>query len=396
MSTPESTRTRVLDRLSGRTLAVVVALLLVGATLLVFTRGSDTRSLTAHFSRAVAIYPGSEVRLMGVRIGSVDSVVPEGESVRVEMTYDATYKLPAGAKAAIITPTLVADRYVQITPAWTKGAVMADGADIALAKTAAPVELDRIYKSLADLSTALGPNGANKNGALSSVLSAGANALRGQGALANQTLLNMSRAVETFGDNSGPLFSSVRQLSQLTEVLAANDAFVNQFMGDLAGVSAQLAGERTDLRTALAALAGVVTDVRTFVHDNKSALTSNIQDLSSVLGVLAQEKESLGTALQLGPLGLSNLTLAYDVKTGSIGSRLQFGPTAQSLGNVLCDVVVNARIANAGLACQVLRAITAPLSGGTNIGAGTPGSAAKLGANRPQIGFGSLLGGVAR
>ncbi|MBO9520568.1 MAG: MCE family protein [Nocardioidaceae bacterium] len=385
---------RVLDRLSGRVLAVLVAALLLAATFFVFLGGGETRHVTAHFSRAVAIYPGSELRLMGVRIGQVDAVVPEGDSVRVEMSYDASYELPADAKAAIVTPTLVADRFVQIGPAFEPGdRRLADDADIPLAKTGSPVELDRIYKSLADLSTALGPNGANRNGALSSVLSAGANALRGQGALANRTLLSMSRAVQTFGDNSGALFSSVRQLSELTEVLASNDAFVNQFMGDLAGVSAQLVGERGDLRTALAALARVVDTVRTFVHDNKAALTSNVRDLSSVLGTLAKEKDALGTALQLGALGLSNLTLAYDVKTGTIGSRVQLGPTGQSLGNVLCDVVVNAKIANAGLACQVLKKITAPLSGSTNIGAGVQNDAPKLGSQVPATTIGGLLGG---
>lgn len=390
-----STMSRILDRLSGRVLAIAVAVLLLTATFFTFLGGSDTKHVTAHFSRAVAIYPGSELRLMGVRIGQVDSVVPEGDSVRVEMSYDGSYKLPADAKAAIVTPTLVADRFVQIGPAFEKGEkVLADDADIPLPDTGTPVELDRIYKSLADLSVALGPNGANKNGALSSVLSAGAKALRGEGALANQTLLNMSKAVQTFGDNSGSLFSSVRQLAQLTETLAANDAVVNQFMGDLAGVSAQLAGERQNLRTALASLARVVGTVRSFVHDNKTMLTSNVKDLSSVLGAIAKEQDALGTALQLGPLGLSNLTLAFDVKTGTIGSRVQLGPTGQSLGNILCDVVVNAQIKNAGLACQVLKKITAPLSGGTNIGAGAQRSNLRLGSQTPSPNFGSLLGGA--
>ncbi|MFL6024560.1 MAG: MCE family protein, partial [Marmoricola sp.] len=361
----------LLERLSGKVLAILVAVLLVLATLMIFVGGSSDKTVTAHFSRAVAIYPGSEVRMMGVKIGTVDAVVPEGDSVRVEMSYDGRYRLPASAKAAIVTPTLVADRFVQLAPAYTKGPVMDSGADIPLDKTATPVELDRIYKSLADLSSALGPNDANVNGALSSVLHSGANALRGQGALANRTLLSMSKAIQAFGDNSGALFSSVRQLSQLTSVLATNDAFVQQFIGDLAGVSAQLAGERTDLREALAALAGVVRTVQTFVHDNKQALTSNVQNLTAALGALAKEKDSLATALQLAPLGLGNLTLAYDVKTGSIGSRVQFGPTAQSLGNVLCDVVVNSGIPNPQLACQVLQAVTAPLANhGTDIGAG--------------------------
>src|SRR5689334_2650960 len=206
----------LLERLSGRLLAVIVAVLLLTATFLVFTGGGEPRTLTAHFSRAVAIYKGSEVRLMGVKIGSVDAVVPEGDSVRVEMHYDSDYRLPSGAKAMILTPTLVADRFVQISPAYTKGAVMQDGADIPLDRTGSPVELDRIYQSLAKLSDALGPNGANKTGALDDLIHAGATALSGQGALANQTINNLADATELFGDNSGALFSSVRQLSQLT------------------------------------------------------------------------------------------------------------------------------------------------------------------------------------
>jgi phospholipid/cholesterol/gamma-HCH transport system substrate-binding protein len=384
----------VLDRLSGRLLALIVAALLLTATFFVFTGGGDQRTLTAHFSRAVAIYKGSEVRLMGVKIGSVDAVVPEGDSVRVEMSYDAHYRLPAGAKAMIVTPTLVADRFVQISPAYTKGAVMQDGADIPLDKTASPVELDRIYKSLAQLSDALGPNGANKTGALDDLISAGANALRGQGELANQTINNLAGAAEVFGDNSGALFSSVRQLAQLTQVLAENDRFVNRFMGDLAGVSAQLAGERDELEGALAALARAVGTVRTFVHDNKHAVTSEIEDLNSVLSAIAKEQHALGVALQLAPLGLGNLTTAFDVKTGTIGSRVQFGPTVQSLGNVLCDVVVNSGTANSDTICKLLKAITAPLANeGVDLAAGIQVPVPGMDGQKPTDSIAGLLGG---
>jgi virulence factor Mce-like protein len=385
----------LLERLSGRLLAVIVAVLLLTATFFTFTGGGDQRTLTAHFSRAVAIYKGSEVRLMGVKIGAVDAVVPEGDSVRVEMSYDAAYKLPAGAKAMIVTPTLVADRFVQVSPAYTTGAVMQDDADIPLDRTASPVELDRIYKSLAELSDALGPNGANKTGALDALISAGANALRGQGALANQTINNLSGAAQVFGDNSGALFSSVRQLSQLTSVLAANDRFVNQFMGDLAGVSSQLAGERDELQGALAALARAVGTVRTFVHDNKGKVESEIEELNTVLAAVVKEKDALGTALQLAPLGLGNLTTAFDVKTGSIGSRVQLGPTVQSLGNVLCDVVVNSGTENAATICKLLKAITAPLANeGVDVGGGFQVPIPGFGATSPSNSLSGLLGGV--
>ena len=405
----------LLERLGGRLLAVVVAALLLTATFFVFTGGGTSHTLTAHFSRAVAIYAGSDVRLMGVRIGSVDAVVPEGDSVRIEMSYDAAYKLPADAKAMIVTPTLVADRFVQISPAYTEGAVMQDGADIPLDRTASPVELDRIYKSLAELATSLGPTGANKRrgaertGALDDLISASANALRGQGALANQTITNLADAAQVFGDNSGALFSSVRQLAELTDVLAANDRFVNRFMGDLAGVSRQLAGERQELQGTLAALASAVGTVRTFVHDNKGAVESEVRDLATVLSAVAKEHEALGTTVQLAPLGLGNLTTAFDVKTGTIGSRVQFGdtcqpfvpcvPTAVTLGNVLCDVVVNSGTSDAQQICQLLSTITSRLDvdlGRPIAPASRASGAPPVSATAPDTSLSGLLGGGPR
>ena len=90
---------------------------------------------------------GPEVRILGVPVGKVTAVVPEGNTVRVEMEYDAEYPVPDDAQAVIITPTLTADRFVQLTPAYTEGAKLADGAEIEVEDTGTPIELDRIYRA---------------------------------------------------------------------------------------------------------------------------------------------------------------------------------------------------------------------------------------------------------
>jgi virulence factor Mce-like protein len=326
---------------SRKLVAVLIALLVLTATFFVFQGGSDTRNVTAYFDRTVSVYKGSDVRVMGVRIGTVTAVVPEGDRVRVAMQYDGEYKLPADAKAAIVTPTLTADRFVQIAPAYTGGERMADNAKIALPETGTPVELDRIYQSLSDVTQALGPNGANKDGALDTLLTAGTKSLKGNGKLGNQTLLNLSAAVQTFGDNSGPLFNSVENMSKLTDTLAANDRLVGQFMGDLTSVSAELADERGNLAKALAALARAVGTVRSFVHDNRSMVSKDVRQLSEILGVLAKRKDELNTVTRIGALGLDNLTLANDNKTKSVGSRLQATPNVPNLPALLCGVVKN-------------------------------------------------------
>ena len=392
---------------STRLLAAGLAVILLVATFLTLHGGgAGTKHVTAYFDRTVSLYKGSEVRVMGVNIGTVTAVVPEGDRVRVSMEYAGEYKLPAEAKAAIVTPTLTADRFVQIAPAYTGGPQMADNARIALPKTGTPVELDRIYQSLSDLTQALGPNGANKNGSLNTLLTAGAKALKGNGKLGNQTLLNLSAAVQTFGDSSGPLFDSVKNMSQLTDTLAANDKFVDGFMGDLTSVSTQLAADRGNLAKALAALARAVGTVRSFVHDNKDMVETDVKQLTRLTGVLARHKDELNTLARIGALGLDNLTIGFDNKTNTQGSRLQTTPNGANLGNMLCDIIVNsgkfgppgdAKAPAAKQTCDLLNAITAPFS--DQIGADpsqnhSAPAQLKLGGSAPITSLAGLLGAL--
>ncbi|GAA1147456.1 MCE family protein [Nocardioides aquiterrae] len=355
----------VLSRVSGRAIAVALAVLLLAGTYFVFLRDDTrTKTVTAHFPRAVSIYQGSDVRILGVNVGRVTAVVPEGNSVRVDIEYDAKYRVPADAKAVIVTPTLVADRFVQLTPAYEPGdRVLADGADIALPDTGVPVELDRIYASLRDLSEALGPNGVNKDGTLDHVLAAGAHALDGKGALGNRMLTRLAAAAETFGTGAGPLFETVKQLAQFTTTLARNDRFVTAFIKDLARVSGQLAGERTEIRQALASVAQAVGTVQAFVHDNRARLVDSVERLTRVMKTINSEKTSLDTALRVGPTAIGNLALAFNNQTGTIGSRIGISGNVWDADGFLCGVVQQAGLpqASADLACKLFKQLLEPV-----------------------------------
>jgi phospholipid/cholesterol/gamma-HCH transport system substrate-binding protein len=260
--------------------------------------------------------------------------------VRVEMEYDAAYDVPAEAKAAIVTPTLVADRFVQLTPAFEKGdEVMASGADIPLPDTGVPVELDRIYASLEDLTVALGPNGVNRDGTLDNTLAAARKAFGGNGALGNQMIRNLSEAAVTFGEGSGDLFETVSSLARFTEVLAKNDAVVRAFMKDLAEVSSALADEREELTAALASVADAVGTVESFVRDNRQALVTDVEKLTRTLKTMNSEKESIDTALTVAPVAMGNLILAFDAKSSSVGSRIGVQQNVADLDGFLCAIV---------------------------------------------------------
>lgn len=375
------------SRVRGRTLAVaVVVLALLGTGVAVLLgHGSGKRTVTAYFSQAISIYPGTDVDIMGVPVGKVTGIHPEGSRVKVTMQYDRRYRLPANVKAAIITPTLIADRFVQLAPAYTSGATLHDHASIPMARTAVPVEMDDIYKNLDQLSTALGPQGANKKGALGRLLHTSAGALQGNGALGNKLISNLSQAMQTLGDNSGALFDTLDGLASVSETLNQNDATVQRFLTRFNGVSTELSGESGDLSRALNAIANAVVITKSFVHDNKTQLVGDVKDLNTTLSVLAKDQKTLGTVLQLAPLGLGDLALAWDPSTGTEGIRLQVGPTGSDLPNILCDLVTNDKISDAAELCTLFKALI-PSQLTSDVGAGLPRTTTPLpGATTPSV-----------
>jgi phospholipid/cholesterol/gamma-HCH transport system substrate-binding protein len=324
-----------------RVIGAVVAVALLAGLVAVLLPHDSTRDGTAYFTRAVGLYKGSEVRILGVRVGQVRTVTAQGDRVRVDFVYDDKYKVPADAKAVIISSSVVSDRYVQLTPAYTRGPALADGARIPLARTAVPVELDRIFSSLDDLDVALGPKGANKNGALSRLLQVGADNLGGEGANINQTVTDLSTALTTLANGKDDIFGTVRNLAVFTAALAKSDDQVGAFNTDLASVADQLAGERGELGLALKNLAVALTEVASFVKENKSNLTTDIKGLADITGTLAKQKDAIGEVLEAGPDALSNLNLAYNGSSGTLDTR-DNAQQSQDPAVFLCSLLISA------------------------------------------------------
>ena len=241
---------------------------------------------------------------------------------------------------------------------------LADGADIALPDTGVPVELDRIYRSLRDLSQALGPNGVNRDGTLDNLLRAGDEALSGQGERGNRMIRELSAAATTFGEGSGDLFDTVTELATFTGTLAENDRLVRAFLQDLTGVSADLADERQEISAALAAVARAVGSVEDFVGDNREALVTDVEKLTRVVKNLDSERDSLDTALTVAPVAMGNLALAFNNESNSIGSRIGIGGNVWDADGFLCGIVQQAGLprVSADLACELFEMLLEPVT----------------------------------
>ena len=347
------------DKLVSAPRVLLTLLLLALVATLLWTMRADAamHSMTAYFPRTVALYPGSEVRVLGVAIGQVDSVTPEGDRVKVELTYEAEYDVPADVKAVIVSPAVVGDRFVQLTPAYVSGPKLQDGAVLGTDRTATPVELDEIYQSLDDLSVALGPRGANKEGALNNLLESQAANLDGNGALMHRTIEDLGKFTGTLSNNKEELFGTLRQLDRFTTMLAENDRTIRAFNRDLAKVAGVLRGERRELSLALSNLGTALTAVSDFVYENRDGLRENVKGLRQLTQVLVNQRDSLVDVLNVAPLALNNLFLTYNPNTGTLDTRANIGENVRQLENdpgmVLCAIVAHAD--NPGDACSAIQ-----------------------------------------
>ena len=324
------------DRLVLGAGAVIVAGALIAGGVLVYHATHKSTQVTAYFSEAIGVYPGSTVRVLGVPVGTVDAIQPQGTQVKVTMTVNSGVAVPADARAVVIAASVVSDRYVQLTPAYTGGPQLAGNAVIPVSRTAVPVEVDQIYTSINRLSQALGPNGLNKNGALSELVKTGAANLTGNGANLHAMITQFGALSKTLGDNSGNLFATITYLQRFTSMLKANDGQVRQAEQQLADVSGFLASDRQDLGAALHELSIALGQVQGFIANNRSLIKSNVSKLASITQILADEKTSLAEALNNIPLAADNVVNAYDSTNHTLDGRgdlneLSMGPGAHDL-----------------------------------------------------------------
>ena len=345
-----------MDALKKFLVPAVIVVLVIAAALTMFG-GAKQKTLVAHFPRVISVYEGSDVRVLGVSVGTVTEVRPDGTDVVVTMEYDADTLLPADAKAAVISPSIVGDRFVQITPVYTGGDVLADNVELDVERTAVPLELDEIYGSIDTLTVALGPTGANRQGALSDLLDVTAENFGGQGAAFNTTIKNFGKLSKTLDNNKEELFGSAAQLEAFIKTLADNDQTVRDFNTSLSQVSTMLAGERQELQASLKNLAGALTEVSSFVQENRDILGRNITGLNRVSKVLVKQRDALDEVLNVAPLALNNLALTYNPQAGTLDTRANIGELINQIetdpATLLCGLTGQAD--KSGKVCDLIK-----------------------------------------
>jgi phospholipid/cholesterol/gamma-HCH transport system substrate-binding protein len=304
-------------------LAVVGMLVaaLVGGVYLVWPARQGNK-VVAYFTTAVGLYPGDDVRVVGVPVGTIESIQPRATDVKVTMKVRDDVKLPADAKAIVIAPNLVSARFIQFAPAYTGGAVLADGAEVGLDRTGVPVEWDEVKEQLTALSTQLGPQQGSMQGPLSEFVNQAADTFDGNGDSFRNALRELSQTAGRLGDSRTDLFGTVRNLQVLVNALSNSNQQIVQFSNHVASVSQVLADSSADLDATLGTLNQALGDVKGFLNENNSALIGQITKLTDFTSLLTEHSDDIEQVLHITPNGLANFYNIYNPAQGTVGGLL--------------------------------------------------------------------------
>jgi len=290
----------------GQWLAIAAALM---AGLLSACGGGGGTTVTAQFQDAAGLFEGNDVGVLGVRVGSVSKVTPQGDHVDVVLRLDPGVKAPANAAAVVVSRSVATDRYVELTPVYDSGAVLRSGTIIPVARTRTPVEFDQLLSSLKNISsTVAGPKG--DAAPLNSLLDIGAKTLDGNGARLGTTLHNLAGALESV--DSRDLTGTLTNLDKLTSALATNDDLVRTFSREVTTATTMLDEQHVSIETTFNALAAMVSEVADFARTHRAQISDQLDSIASISSSLLDHSRSLENLVSTMPLMMQNTKRAID------------------------------------------------------------------------------------
>ncbi|MBW0013943.1 virulence factor Mce family protein [Mycobacterium sp.] len=319
----------MIKRTAGRralryTLLIALIVVLIGGVY-VATSQANKRIVIGYFTSAVGLYPGDQVRVLGVPIGQVETIQPRPSDVKIVMSVPKDLKLPKDARAVIISPNLVSARFIQLTPVYTGGAVLPEGGSIDLARTAVPVEWDEVKEALTQLAVQLGPTVSGQGsmqGPLGAAINQVADTLDGNGQSFHNALRELSQAAGRLGDSRSDLFGTVKNLQVLVNALSQSNEQIVQFAGNVASVSQVLADSSRHLDNTLGTLNQALSDIRGFLHENNSTLIDTVNKLSDLTQTLSDQSDNIEQVLHVAGPGIANFYNIYDPAQGTLNGLI--------------------------------------------------------------------------
>jgi phospholipid/cholesterol/gamma-HCH transport system substrate-binding protein len=298
------------------TVFMVVTSLATG--LLVITIGNlsfgQTTDYKAIFSDATGLNKGDDVRISGVRVGSVKGIdIYHRNYALVTFSVDSDSQLNHATDATIRYRNLVGQRYVALTQGSGSSAPLEGDDTIPLDHTDPALDLTVLFNGFKPLFAALSPDDINKlsyeiiqvfqgeGGTVESLLQSTASvtsALADRDKVIGELITNLNDVLVTLGDRDKQLTSLIVELQQFVSGLKDDRDAILGSLDDVSDLAVQTAG---------------------LVKEARAPLTRDISQLRRVAQTLDENRPEIDRALQILPLKLQKIG-----RTASYGSWFNF------------------------------------------------------------------------
>ncbi|WP_163765094.1 MlaD family protein [Mycolicibacterium parafortuitum] len=178
---------------------------------------------------AIGLYVGNPVTQMGYEIGEVTAIVPQGTAVRVDFALTVNRQLPEDVRAVIRSPSIVADRALEMVGNYTGGPELTSDACVPLDRSFSPKTISQVIGSADEFLDAISADGSTN---IADTISGIDRLAQNNGAGAAQLLRSSSALLDSPDQAIGDLGSITRNLAQLTTTLTELRDPVKQILLD--------------------------------------------------------------------------------------------------------------------------------------------------------------------
>ncbi|MBP2324263.1 phospholipid/cholesterol/gamma-HCH transport system substrate-binding protein [Kibdelosporangium banguiense] len=286
---------------------------LLGATIANSNFGG-TSAYRARFADASGLKVGDDVRILGVKVGTVDSLaVVEDRFAEVRFDMDAGRRLPASATATVKYRNLVGQRYLALGTGIGSADLLKPGDTIPVERTRPALNLTVLFNGFKPLFQALKPEDVNKL-AFEIV-----QVLQGEGGTVDSILQHTATLTSTIAGRDKVIGDLINNLNTVLGTVNGRGNEVSDLILSLQQLVSGLASDREPIGEAVSALGDLTSTTAGLLEQARPSLKQDIALLGPLAETLNKQEPLLDGMLK----GLENRADTF-TRTVSYGSWLNF------------------------------------------------------------------------
>ncbi|PZS13987.1 MAG: ABC transporter substrate-binding protein [Pseudonocardiales bacterium] len=298
----------------GLVLILVILWAAFNASKLPLIGGGTT--YTAMFTEDAGLGPNDDVRIAGVKVGTVSATALDGDRVKVKFKIKNAF-VGDQSTVDIKLKTLLGAKYLAINSLGTKKQKAGD--QIPLARTHSPFD---IYPAFTGLTKTVQAIDTNQVAHAFDVLSQD---FSGTPATVKPVLTGLTRLSNTIASRDAQLRTLLQRANDVTGVLASRDVQLQRLLADGALLLDELNARRDAIHSLLINTTTLATQLEGLVTDNQKTIGPLLDNLHQVLDLLQANQDNLDR-------GLALLAPFYRVFTNALGNGRWFDNYICNLG----------------------------------------------------------------